>query len=219
MNGIHDLGGMDNFGPVLVEQNEPVFHHDWERTMFSLAIALLGAQYFKVDEVRRATEWIPPLVYLRMSYYEGWLRALIALLGEKKLVSEEELSRGHALHKDPAAQALPKEMALYAMNNPLPTSVPLDTKPRFKPGDRVLTRVINAQHHTRLPRYARGRHGSIDALHPAFLLPDTNGHGGPDRPQHLYSVRFEAHELWGEDATQRDAVYIDLFEDYLEPPA
>ena len=218
MNGIHDLGGMDNLGPVLVEKNEPVFHHDWERTMFSHAIALLGARVFKVDEIRRATEWIEPAVYLRMSYYEGWMRALIALLIEKKLLSEEELARGHALsRKPPPAPALAKEMALYAMNNPIPATVDVDATPRFRPGDRILTKKLNTKHHTRLPRYARGCRGCIDSIHGAFLLPDTNAHGGPDRPQHVYSVRFSARELWGEEATERDGVYIDLWEDYLEP--
>jgi nitrile hydratase len=217
MNGIHDMGGMDNMGPLVVEQNEPRFHADWERTIFPIAIALLGAGYFKLDEVRRATETIPPGVYLNMPYYEGWMRSIVSLLLEKKLITEEELTRGRARSKPASAQALPKEMALFAIHNNIPTRLDVDVAPRFRPGDGVMTRNMHTWRHTRMPRYARGRQGRIEADHGVYLLPDTNAHGGPDRPQHLYSVRFTARELWGSDAPARDAIYVDLWEEYLEP--
>lgn len=163
---------------------------------------------------------IPPAIYLRMSYYEGWMRALIILLLEKKLVTEAELERGHAAGRPKVPmQALPKEMAMYALHNRIPSGLDMDIKPRFKPGNPIVTKNIHPQHHTRLPRYVRGRRGRIEMDHGIFLLPDANAHGGPDRPQHVYSVRFAARELWGEDAPARDGVYIDMFEDYLEPQA
>jgi len=89
--------------------------------------------------------------------------------------------------------------------------------PRFKPGDIVRARNRNPVGHTRLARYARGKRGVIHQDHGVFVFPDTNAHGLGDKPQHVYSVRFEAQDLWGDPAPGPDAVYIDLWDDYLEP--
>ncbi|MGH8246976.1 MAG: nitrile hydratase subunit beta, partial [Gammaproteobacteria bacterium] len=188
MNGIHDMGGMDNLGAVMREENEPVFHADWERKMFANAVAIIGAGYCKLDEVRRATERMPPVDYLEASYYETWLHSLTSLLVEKDYVTPEELEAGHSL-RDRGAPALPplsRARAEYAMNHPLPLNLELNIAPAFKPGDRIIARNTNPVHHTRLPRYVRGKRGLIDRDHGIFLLPDTNAHGGPDRPQHVY---------------------------------
>ena len=91
------------------------------------------------------------------------------------------------------------------------------TTPRFKPGDRVVTRNMNPPGHTRIPRYVRGKRGIIERVHGVFVYPDTNAHGGGEQPQPVYSVRFDARELWGPTALARDTLYIDLWEDYLEP--
>jgi len=218
MDGIHDIGGMDNLGRVVLETNEPLFHADWERSVFSHAIALVGGGFFNLDEVRRATEWMPPADYLQASYYETWLYSLTALLLEKRLLTPEEIELGHA---DPArgnspAPALTREMALYVMNNCIPANLDLDIDPAFAPGDEVIARNIHPQHHTRLPRYVRGKCGIIEQHHGIFSLPDTNAHGGPEQPQHCYSVRFTARELWGQDADEHDAVYVDLYENYID---
>ena len=218
MNGIHDMGGMDNLGPLRIEKNDPLFHAEWERSIFAEALALLGAGYLKLDEVRRATEWIPPAQYLSMSYYETWMASMIALLEEKGFLSAEELELGHSLRQpELPVPALAKEMALYAIYQRIPSNLEVDVPARFRAGDRILTRNAHSSRHTRIPRYARGRHGRIEQDHGVFLLPDTNAHGGPDRPQHVYSVHFTARELWGEEASERDSVYLDLWEDYLEP--
>src|SRR5205085_10245523 len=94
---------------------------------------------------------------------------------------------------------------------------PVNTLPRFAVGERVRARKINPTGHTRLPRYARGNPGVVDRIHGAHVFPDTNAHFRGENPRPLYSVRFSARELWGEGAAARDAVYIDLWEDYLEP--
>jgi nitrile hydratase subunit beta len=215
VNGIHDVGGMNNLGALVRETSSESFHEGWERVMFANAIALLGGRYFKLDEIRRATEWMPPAEYLQSPYYGTWLHAVTALLIEKGLVTEEELAKGHS--NGGTLQALPKEIAQFVMNNPIPANVDADVPARFKVGDVVHTRNINSIRHTRLPRYARGKEGTIICDHGIFLLPDTNGHGGPDEPQHVYGVRFSARELWGDAETApKDAVYIDLFDDYLE---
>ena len=95
--------------------------------------------------------------------------------------------------------------------------VDADIPPKFKPGDRVLTRNINTSGHTRLPRYARGRYGVVDRRYGVFVFPDSHARNGDKNPQNLYSVCFSARELWGEDASESDKIYIDLWDDYLTP--
>jgi nitrile hydratase len=99
----------------------------------------------------------------------------------------------------------------------VPTSRKVSVAPRFKAGQAVRTRNIHPTGHTRLPRYARGKVGMINRDHGVFVFPDTNAHFLGEKPQHVYSVRFAARELWGEQASPQDSVYIDMWEDYLEP--
>jgi nitrile hydratase subunit beta len=98
----------------------------------------------------------------------------------------------------------------------VPASRDVSVSPRFKAGQQVRARNINPQGHTRLPRYPRGKIGTIERDHGVFVFPDTNAHFLGEKPQHVYSVRFAARELWGPQASARDAVYVDLWEDYLE---
>ncbi len=88
---------------------------------------------------------------------------------------------------------------------------------KFKPGDAVIARNMHPRGHTRIPRYARGRRGTIDRDHGVFVFPDSNAELAGETPQHVYSVRFSARELWGDDASPHDAIYIDLWDDYLDP--
>jgi len=219
MNGIHDMGGMDNLGALHIEQNEPVFHGDWERKVFSFAIALLGSRYFRLDEVRRAGEWMPPADYLRAPYFEGWLYGLTTLLLEKDILTREEVDAGRSLRQDNGKllPTMPPPMAEYIMNNPIPTTIDADIAPRFRPNDPIVTRNINTSGHTRLPRYARGKRGVVEQDHGIFPFSDSVAHGGPERPQHVYSVCFTARELWGETERAEDSINIDLFDDYLDP--
>ena len=218
MNGIHDMGGMDNFGPVIAEENEPVFHDDWERTIFSLTIALLPAGYCKIDEIRRITENMPPAQYLQAKYYEKWIYTLEQIALEKDILTEEEIATGKSVRKEGGNMrpAVPREMVEYAMTNPILASVDVDIPAKFKVGDKIIAKNIHPLHHTRLPRYIRGKRGIVEHDHGIFLLADTNAHGGPDSPQHVYTVLFTARELWGEDAPAKDSVCIDLHDDYMD---
>ena len=219
MDGVHDLGGMDNFGPIIIEENEPVFHEEWERTVFSHMLALLGSDYFSVDEVRRSTESIPPIQYLASSYYENWLESVISLLQEKGVVAAQEIQTGKSIHANGTAlPPLTKEGVEFITSNPLPALQELDQRPLFQVGDHITTKVMHPAHHTRLPRYIRGKQGTIEKIHGAFLLPDLNAYGGTETSQYNYSVRFSARELWGEDAPPKDCLFIDLFESYMEQP-
>jgi nitrile hydratase len=218
MNGIHDVGGMDNFGPLRRQAAEPVFHAQWERAVFAHALAMLAAGYCKADEMRRLGEWQPPADYLRTTYYEKWLFALESMLIEKAVVTREELDSGRSLRDDGfKLPPLTPEIARQALSSRMPGDLEVGLPARFTAGDRVLARNIHPIHHTRLPRYARGKRGIVERDHGVFPLPDISAHGGRETPQRCYSVRFTARELWGADGDRNAAVYIDLFDDYMEP--
>ncbi len=218
MNGIHDLGGMDNFGPIEVEANEPVFHEDWERKIYALTIGLLPAGYCNIDEMRRTTENIDSAIYLQAKYYQKWVLTLESILLEKNVLTQEEIETGKSIRTEggDSRPAAPKEMLEFAMSNPMPASLDVEIDAKFKVGDEILAKNIHPLHHTRTPRYIRGKRGVILKDYGVFLLADTNAHGGPDKPQHVYSVQFMARELWGEEANANDSVCIDLHDDYLD---
>jgi nitrile hydratase subunit beta len=197
VNGAHDMGGMDGFGPVVAERDEPWFHADWERRAFALTIALGASGAWNIDMSRSAREDRPPPEYLGMSYYELWLAGLERLLSErtpKRVLRaadvEATLSRGGPADREPPRSA------------------------RFAAGDRVRTRNLNPRTHTRLPRYARGKAGVVELVHGCHVFPDANALGLGEDPQWLYTVRFTALELWGRK--ERASVTIDAFEPYLD---
>ncbi len=109
-----------------------------------------------------------------------------------------------------------REMLQELFRNPTAARLELDIAPRFKPGDRVRARDIDPTGHTRLPAYVRGKEGIIQRDHGVFHLPDSRVAGEGDQPQHTYSVRFSARELWGPEAPPKDTLCIDLWDDYLD---
>ena len=92
MNGIHDLGGMHGFGPLEVEENEPVFHHEWEKRVFGFFFGLAPHGFFNLDEFRHAIERMGAAEYLGSTYYEHWLHGYENLLIEKGVISAQELA-------------------------------------------------------------------------------------------------------------------------------
>lgn len=218
MNGIHDLGGAQGYGPVYFENDEPVFHGEWEQRVLGMFPALFATGQFHVDEFRHAIERMSPIEYLQGTYYEHWLHAFETLLVEKGLVTADELGNGKPDSGRTATPALAPDMVAGLLASG--ASARMDEAPaaHFKVGDEV--RVVNKHPvgHTRIPRYARGKLGTIALDHGAFVYPDTVAHGKGPHPQHVYSVRFAATELWGEDAAPQDTVRIDLWDDYLEAP-
>ncbi len=218
MNSIHDMGGMTGFGPVQPEADEPVFHDEWERRVLALTIATSGL-FGPLDKRRHALEVLSPLEYLSYSYYERWLARLERSAIEVELLTEEELTQGVATASDePPAAPLDPDTMESIIREGRPAS--RDTgrlEPRFTVGDRVRARNLHPPGHTRLTRYVRGRVGVIDRFHGAHCFPDTAAHDEGENPQPLYSVRFDARELWGPSAPAQDQLFIDLWEDYLEP--
>lgn len=217
MNGVHDLGGLENLGPVVPEANEPVFHDAWERRVFALLNVMAASGYFNIDEVRRTIEWIPPADYLTYSYYEKWIWGLEAILLEKGVVTRAELAAGRSLGKGVAHPAIPAAGLRAALVQPLRMDVPATTGPRFRVGDEIVARNMHPRHHTRIPRYVRGRRGRVIELHEAYHLPDANAHGDHSRIEHCYTVEFTARELWGADAPAHDKVALNMFDSYMDP--
>ena len=222
MNGIHDMGGMHGFGRVEREEHEPVFHAPWEGRIFGLTRAFRAQHLLSIDESRHAIERMAPIDYLGSSYYERWLDANVQLLVEKGVITREELERRMAQLAGGVDPAPPRrdpkllDRMLHATKERPHFRRP-GPPPRFVRGDRILTRSDAPVGHTRLPRYARGKHGVIDAVHGSFIFPDTNAHGQGEQPHALYSVRFDATDLWGASAEPCAPVHLDLWERYLEP--
>jgi nitrile hydratase len=218
MNGIHDLGGMHGLGPVDAEPNEPVFHHEWERRAFALTMAAGFLGRWNIDMGRFAREQMPPAEYLATTYYEHWLYGLQRLLVEKNLVTPEELASGRPHSPARGVSVLGEPDVPKALRNRRAARMDAHlASPRFKAGDRVRTKNLNPTGHTRLPRYARDKVGVVDRDHGVFIFADAHAATGTKEPQHCYSVRFEGTTLWGAGAPRRDAVYVDLFEPYLDP--
>ncbi|HEV3201372.1 MAG TPA: nitrile hydratase subunit beta [Bryobacteraceae bacterium] len=217
MNGIHDMGGMHGLGPIRVEKNEPVFHARWEGRVIAMRRAVAAGGKITLG-LREAIESIPAADYLRMSYYERWFTALIEQLVASGLATRAEIESGKPAKGSVKAVAALKPadaatLSLRVSGAMLKEAV----TPRFRAGERVRARNINRVGHTRLPRYARGRAGVIERDRGVQAFPDTHLTAPVQHAQHVYSVRFTARELWGEEASPNDAVYLDLWDDYLEP--
>ena len=220
MNGAHDLGGMHGFGPIDAEPEteEPVFHAEWEKRVFGTVLAAGFLGNWNIDMSRHSRERQRPVDYLRHTYYENWLAGVRKLLVETGLVTAEELETGRA--EGPADESLRQRVlkagdVAEAIAKGGPVAMDIDAAPRFKPGDRVRAINRHPRGHTREPGYVRGRVGVIHEHHGAHIFPDRNAEGSK-QGRHLYSVRFAAEELWGESACGGSAVYVDLWEDYLE---
>lgn len=209
MDGIHDLGGMDGFGPM--ERDDAAFHAPWERKAFGLAsgVAIDG----NTDEFRHSIERLDPAFYLTAGYWGRWLGSLEIRLIDRGLISSDDVD---ALVGGPRAR--PTAIESHGLPTASPTGGPrrdLDRPARFEAGQLVRARDIHPVGHTRLPRYVRGHRGTVTLVHPPFVFPDTHAHGRGDDPQYVYTVRFRAADLWG---AGDHTVNVDLFEQYLEAP-
>jgi nitrile hydratase beta subunit len=217
MNGVHDMGGMQGMGPVQQEKNEPVFHSRWEGRVFALNRAVGAWGKWNIDASRHQKELIPPAEYLRISYYEKFLIGMTELLIKGGLITRGEAESGKpARGSKKASPPLTADKVPLLVAKGVPASRNTPVAPTFRVGQRVRARNINPTGHTRLPRYARGKLGTIERDHGVFVFPDTNAHFLGEKPQHVYSVRFAARELWGEQAMPKDTVIIAMWDDYLE---
>jgi len=217
MNEPHDVGGQIGFGPVNPKAAEPVFHHDWEKRALGLSLCASCLGAWTLDECRHAYELIPPTDYLRASYYEIWIRGLETLLERHGFATWQELLTGiPEAMAEPVSGILRPDM-VDDMLAAGPTELVISDKPRFSPGDRVVTRKTRPQGHTRLPRYALGKTGFVEAICGSYAFADANAHGRGPSPQWLYTVAFHGSELWGPASSDNIKVSIDAWETYLEP--
>lgn len=215
MNGPHDMGGFTGFGPVVPEADEPVWHAPWEGRALALTLAMGMTGQWTIDAARHARERLPALHYWRSSYHAMRHDALELQLVERGLVTAEEVAQGRmSAPPRPVARVATAAMIPAILAAGGPSARTTDRPQGFAPGDGVRARTVTPEGHTRLPRYARGKRGTVVAVHGAHVFPDTNAHEAGEDPHWLYSVRFEAQELWGRPG--RDAVMIDLWEPYLE---
>ncbi|KAA0999346.1 nitrile hydratase subunit beta [Paraburkholderia panacisoli] len=218
MNGAQDLGGMQSFGPIRPEADALIFHADWERHALAITLAMGAVGKWNIDMSRAARESLPPAQYLASSYFEIWFEGLKKLLLDKWLATAEEIASGVSSSPGmPVPRVLMASEVPAALRRGSPVDRPAVTEARFKLGDEVLTRQFNPSTHTRLPRYCRGRRGRIIAVHAPHVFPDTNAIGLGEQPQWLYTVRFDASELWGKDTTAA-SVCVDCWEPYLDYP-
>jgi nitrile hydratase beta subunit len=217
MNGIHDMGGMQDMGAIKYEKDEPVFHEAWEGRVYVIRRAMGAWRKWTTDHARHEVERIPPADYLRMSYYERWLVSTEELIVKSGLITRTELESGKpAPGSAKATPPLKTADMQTVLVRPKVTRPDAQVKARFKVGEHARARNINPAGHIRLPRYARGKTGVIQQDHGIYVFPDTIVAGRGEKPQHVYSVRFEARELWGPEASPRHAVYLDLWDDYLD---
>jgi nitrile hydratase beta subunit len=217
MNGVHDMGGMDGFGKVEPEPNEPMFHEAWESRVMAMVRAMGAQGAFNIDASRFQRESLPPEVYLASSYYKKWFLALEKHLDALGMAGRDEVAAAHALRPGAplkrgtfTADDVPRIMVRGSFGRDAAAPA------IFKPGDRVRAKNINPATHTRLPRYVRGHTGIVERINGCHVFPDSAAHGQGENPQWLYTVVFESRELWGDDADPTLTVSVDAFEPYLE---
>ena len=218
MNGVHDMGGMHGFGAVRPGKNEPVFHERWEGRITAIWSAMGTWRKWNTDFGRQTRESLPPVDYLGYSYYQLRHAQTVEVLVSSGLVTRAEIASGRpAKGTQKAVPPLTTDKVAAWFSNGNPKRRDVAVAPTFKAGQRVRARNINPPTHTRLPRYARGKVGVVERDHGVFVFPDSNAQGHGEKPQHVYSVRFTARELWGAEANPKDTVVLNMWDDYLEP--
>ncbi|MGZ9811074.1 nitrile hydratase subunit beta [Pseudoroseicyclus sp. H15] len=215
MDTVHDLGGVQGFGPVDVAA--PPFAHDWEQRVWAISRFSRGGGDWTIDWWRHIIERMPPDAYLTQPYFVKWALAdMVGYICSGTFTLDEVLS-GHPEEPREPPAAIDREGA-RALQSGAARSFerPAEAPPRFEAGDAVRTILHPGTNHTRLPRYARGHTGEVIAHRGAHVFADANAEGRSEA-QHLYTIAFQATELWGPEADARDSVTLDLWESHLEP--
>ncbi len=238
MDGIHDLGGKQGFGPVIgaaPPRSQTVgFEERWHACVHAIVNTLMVSGItHNVDRFRHAIERIDPACYLTDTYYGRWLGAAETLLVEAGTLTQVELNARVAEHLGTYCEregvteetlelstapiaAQPDAKVQFDYQAKFYAERASDDPARFAVEQLVTTRKVPSAGHTRLPSYVRGKTGNVIKAHGVWVLPDTNAHGLGECPTHLYTVEFGARELWGDGAEDNGSVCIDLFEPYLE---
>jgi len=202
MDGMHDLGGKQGFGPIRHAPDAPAFHAPWEVRVNALYALAVRLGVFNMDEYRHAIERMEPRHYLSAGYYERTLTSLATLCVEKGLLTREELGQR-------CGGAFP----LALPSGPGRTNVA--DRERFRPGDRVRVRAEFVAGHVRMPGYIRGKAGVVVSESPAYPFPDAHAHGVDAADEPTYDVRFRTEELWP-DCADTALVHVGVFQSYLQ---
>ncbi len=216
MDGVHDMGGMHGFGRVEPENDEPVFHAEWEARCLALNRAMGAIGAWTIDEGRAGIESLPPSIYLARSYYGKWALRLANMVIDRGLAGPDEIAAGRAMRpgKPMRRRFTVAEVARTLTRGSFGRTA--QSPARFKVGDRVRAKNIHPPTHTRLPRYARGHVGIVEAIRGCHVFPDAVAVGAGENPQWLYTVLFDGGELWGEATDPTLKVSIEAFEPYLD---
>ena len=218
MNGVHDMGGMHGFGPMVFDEHDgPRALSDWEKRVDLLLDVTLGAGLFNLDAFRYGIELMEPARYLATPYFGRWAATIEWNLIREGAITPDELDAWtDRLREQPDGRPAPGAVAFdlpgHTPGEPLPP-----TPPRFAVGDAVITRNMHPAGHTRLPRYARGKQGVIERVYEAEPFADDRADNKRVPMQHTYRVRFDARDLWGEAAEPNAFVTLDLYDSYLKP--
>ncbi len=219
MNGVHDMGGMQCHGDINPEADEPLFHHDWEKYVLAMSLAMGATGTWNLDQSRAERESLPASYYLSAGYYRIWLAALEALLVRHGLVTDAELQTGTSQSPpNPVKRVLQATDVAPALAAGSPVDRPALSDAQFSIGTMVTVRNLHCPTHTRLPAYIRQRTGQVVRVHGVHIFPDSHATGQGEDPRWLYNVRFDSQELWGKDAAP-GYVHVDCWEPYLEASA
>ena len=209
-----DLGGQLGHGAVVPEPEGALFHAAWEPRAFALTLATGATGAWNLDMSRAARETLPD--YASLSYYEIWVAGLQKLLRERGMLDDAEIAAAHSLRPPVAvARVLAAADVEAALARGAPTARPTTAPPRWQVGDKVRARSAAMNHHTRLPTYVRGKRGIIERTHGMHVFADAHAQGLGEQPQWLYTVVFDAIDLWP-DAVPGLRVSVDAWEPYLE---
>jgi nitrile hydratase len=217
MDGVHDLGGREGFGPVRDKDDDRPFHAEWEARAYGVTLSSAGGKGWSIDWFRHCRELIVPVDYLTRPYFDQWLTTRAAQMIDEGYLTLDEIKTGVSTFTPQTGTPAPTAEAIRAfIANPKSFAAEVAAPPRFAPGDAVRCQLSGHSGHTRMPGYVRGRTGVVHARHGGHVLPDASA-GGENRGEHLYTVSFAASDLWPEANATRDRVLVDLWESYLEP--
>ena len=202
MDGFHDMGGRQGFGPVIMDGKRDPFHDEWEVLAAAISARLLGQHIYNMDELRHAIERMAPRHYVGASYFERTFTAAATLCVEKGVISPEELDAA-------SGEAVPLSFPAKAGR-----TAP-DGLPELQIGDWVVVKNEFIPGHTRVPAYVRGKAGQIVSVSPAYPFPDAAAHGLEPAKQRTFDVRFRSVDLWP-DCCDDVEVHVGLFHGYLE---
>ena len=218
MDGAHDLGGQQGFGSIEVDSVSEPFNEEWEGREWGMAQCAFTPD-ITTDWWRHCRELIPPEDYLIRPYLDSWAQTDFAIYIEAGWISLEEVDRRGSLIEVDEPLELPSTISVEDIlknerNHAVRYHKVVESKPLFSEGQNIVTNKAGVAGHTRLPRYARGIKGAINAYRGAHVFPDLSAQGKTTH-QHLYSVVFACADLWPETHNSKDKVFLDLWESYL----